>query len=89
MLLKLPPNGIVRKETLKNHFPTIIQRKPHIQSSHPISQATHNLKTLQFSFFSKITSTVSFQPNIFVNQRLSHSALFSLWATREIDVQGK
>ena len=45
-----------QKRPLQSHFPTIIQRKPHIQSSHPISQATHNLKTLLFkdNFYSFI-----------------------------------
>ena len=87
MLLKIPLNRIIRRESLRNHFPHIHSKKSHAEHSHSISQNTHSSQTLQFSFFVKITSTISFHQNIFVIQRFLQSTLFSSWETKEIDVQ--
>ena len=79
----------VEEGSSKNHF-----YNNHSKNTTHTEQSlifTNNSQPTNFavSFPCKITSTFSFQQNIFVIQRFSHLTSFSSWETRERDDQGE
>ena len=78
----------LQKTPLKSVSPHSYRRKNPTRQSLPSSQ---NNRAVQICYSSRFceTSLITFQANIFVIQRFLHSTPFSLWETRETDIQGE